>query len=521
MKKLFAILLALALIFAMSTTVFAANNDPVTLTITGAAGHKYAVYQIFTGDVSFETEGTTTKKVLSNVKYGQSYGVDGEKVTDTALTALLATANLGGYLADIVQNPVKVTDDIEGNDPIVIANLEPGYYLIKDITEILPDGHTASPVILEVLDDATIASKHASIVSEKKVDDKNDSDVNEDGTVWQDVADYDVDDFVPFQLSVTLPSTFASYTDGYELVFHDKQDAGFDIPDDDIENMKVYLQREVAGNTERYQILTGYTFQEGCNNPTECDFGEDCTFIIRFADVNAIYTALDKTFINGDKIVVEYKSQLKDNAANGRGGNINSMYVHHPDGHTPTDHVAVLTYQLTVNKVDKDNVALANAGFTLHKWIAAENGGAGDWKAVGAEIGGEDYAENKFTWSGLDGGKYKLVESTTPAGYNTMAPLEFVIDADHVSEWHGDMSVLRLRYVAAFSPDKSKVEFSDINDQGLEDGLMEGNVVNYKGVVLPSTGAEGTLFLITGGTLLVLVAAVFMITRKKMSIYED
>jgi LPXTG-motif cell wall-anchored protein len=39
--------------------------------------------------------------------------------------------------------------------------------------------------------------------------------------------------------------------------------------------------------------------------------------------------------------------------------------------------------------------------------------------------------------------------------------------------------------------------------------------------VLPSTGAEGTFFLIAVSALLVMVAAVFMITRKKMSIYED
>jgi LPXTG-motif cell wall-anchored protein len=45
--------------------------------------------------------------------------------------------------------------------------------------------------------------------------------------------------------------------------------------------------------------------------------------------------------------------------------------------------------------------------------------------------------------------------------------------------------------------------------------------VNNTGTVLPETGAEGTFFLITGGTMLVILAAVFMITRKKMSIYED
>ena len=109
MKKFVSILLALAMILAMSTTVFAAENETVTLTITGAAGHKYTVYQVFVGDVAFETEGNTTKKVLSNVKYGQSYGVAGEKVDDATLNALLSTANLADFLKGQVQNPVATT----------------------------------------------------------------------------------------------------------------------------------------------------------------------------------------------------------------------------------------------------------------------------------------------------------------------------------------------------------------------------------------------------------------------------
>lgn len=518
MKKLVSILLTLALILSLSISVLADQPETVKLTITGAAGHKYAVYQVFTGDVAFETEGTTTKKVLSNVKYGQSYGVAGDKVTDDTLNALLATANLADFLKGQVQNPVEETD-IAGTEPIVITDLTPGYYLVKDVTDPLPDGHTESPVILAVLDNVTIASKHASIVSEKKVDDHNDSNNDENDTVWQDVADYDINDFVPFQLSVTLPSTFENYGEVYGLTFHDKQDQGFNDPT----NVQVYLQRVEDGVTNEYEIGRNYytysAHEDGCGH-ADCDFGTDCSFDLSFVNVNHAYESLNKEFVDGDKIIVRYESQLNGYASNGRGGNINSMYVVHPDGHTPVDHVAVLTYQLTVNKVDKDEVALSKAGFTLYKWVVSEENVNGAWEKLGNEIGGKDYEGNEFVWGGLDGGTYKLVESTTPDGYNTMAPLEFVIDADHVTEWHGDASVLRLRYVAAFSPDKAKVEFSDI-DNGVEDGLMEGNVINYKGVVLPSTGAEGTFFLITGGTLLVVLAAVFMITRKKMSIYED
>jgi len=48
---------------------------------------------------------------------------------------------------------------------------------------------------------------------------------------------------------------------------------------------------------------------------------------------------------------------------------------------------------------------------------------------------------------------------------------------------------------------------------------FKGNFANAE--ALPSTGAEGTMMLIVGGSMLIAVAAVFMITRKKMSIYED
>ena len=59
------------------------------------------------------------------------------------------------------------------------------------------------------------------------------------------------------------------------------------------------------------------------------------------------------------------------------------------------------------------------------------------------------------------------------------------------------------------------------NIDNIELGRIQKDIVNKTGTVLPETGAEGTFFLITGSTLLVMVAAVFMITRKKMSIYED
>ena len=52
-------------------------------------------------------------------------------------------------------------------------------------------------------------------------------------------------------------------------------------------------------------------------------------------------------------------------------------------------------------------------------------------------------------------------------------------------------------------------------------GEIEKDIENNTGVVLPETGAKGTMLLIGGGAMLVIFAAVFMITRKKMSVYAD
>ena len=521
MKKFITILLALAMIVAVSTTVFAAENETYTLTITGATGHTYEVYQIFTGNIAQEGDAT----VLSNVLYGANYGTTGAAVDPTLLDELSASQNLAEILKNSVHGtPITVTPE-EGESIIEVTGLVAGYYLVLDVTsdEQMPDGQTKSNVILQIVESVTIASKHASIISTKKVDDKNDSDTSEDGTNWQDAADYDIGDAVPFQMTVTLPTTLTGYT-SYELTIHDKQAAGFDAP----VISAVYIQK--ADNTTKIEIPAaaagthGYTLSHTCPKPETCEYKDEggCSFNIHIGDVIALYG--ENAFTDGDMLVIEYTSVLNNQAKVGAEGNINSMFVCHPDGHTPKDAVTVLTYALTVNKIDGANKeALLGAGFTLEKWDAA----TGTYQPVKVGVDADNNpvyelkgnAMTSFAWNGIDGGQYRLVETTTPAGYNTIAPIEFVVDATHKTEWLADGNNA-FEDVIAKNLAGDKVVFPD-NHEGIEDGKMEGNIENYKGTILPETGAKGTIFLIAGGALLVMVAAVFMITRKKMSIYEN
>ena len=523
MKKLVSILLALAMILAMSTTVFAAEDEKVTLTITGAAGHTYALHQIFTGDVAKEGD----KDVLSNVKYGTHYGHTGEPVPADVLKTIVDSNDPEDLLEAAMRESDIVKTPDENDSVVVFSDLTPGYYLIEDVSTSLPDGQTKSPIMLQVLESTTIASKHASIVSKKMVYDVNDSGLDPAGEGWFDAADHDIGDDVPFQLSVTIPSTYSTYED-YTLTFHDMLSAGFDAPDNAVD-FTVYILK--ADNVTKIEIpqanggASGFTYHRGCSKTDTCEFEGHCSFNVTIGDLNDLYGTY--TFAEGDKLIVEYTAKLNSNAHIGKDSNQahneNGMYVCHPDGHTPKDYVRVLTYELTLNKIDgADQQPLTGAGFTLYKM---DKDGNYNPVAVGENTEGAPVFElagggmTTFTWTGIDGGQYKLVETTVPAGYNSLADIEFIVDATHATNWEKGTNAAFYNLIAKDAA--GKTIFADQDANGLEDGILEGNVENHKGAVLPETGAEGTFFLITGSTLLVMVAAVFMITRKKMSIYED
>lgn len=107
-------------------------------------------------------------------------------------------------------------------------------------------------------------------------------------------------------------------------------------------------------------------------------------------------------------------------------------------------------------------------------------------------------------FKGLDAGKYQLVETVVPDGYNAIDPIEFEI----VSEFEGQA----IKSLTA-SPKTFSAEMST--------GIVSTKVVNETGSILPSTGGAGTYAIYVAGALLVAGGATLVITRRKKSSKEE
>ncbi len=492
-KKLASFILAFAMVMAiaMPSVVMAVDNYTITITPT-TSDHTYEAYQIFEGKLSNDK--------LSDIKWGNA-------ITEEGKTALLNEYKAKDA-ADLAEKLSKFADKSEqikefakkvsqylqnptsakavGNTATITVD-KAGYYLIKDQDNSLGENdETYTEFILKVVKNQTVAPKSNKPTSEKKVKDINDS----EGTTmtnWQDSADWDIGDKVPFQLKGTVAADYDNYK-VYKMTFHDHESKGLTFNKDSV---KVYVDGKQVTDTSKYEVVT-----EGLK--------DGCTFEVKFADLKQIPGVKA-----GSTITVEYESELNKNAVIGSEGNPNTMHMefsNNPNneqggetGKTPEDKVIVFTYKTIINKVDPDGQPLKGAEFKLEKKVGEE------WveKAVVKNDAG-----TTFTFKGLDDGVYRLTETVTPEGYNTMNPnpLEFTILATH-EETAVEPKLLTL----SGNPKSGDVTF----DSSLENGTLTTNIVNKSGSSLPETGGMGTTVLYAAGTLMILAAAAFLVMKKK------
>ena len=507
LKKMAAMLLALTMILMMSVPVTAAGEYSISIT-NSSTGHTYEAYQIFSGDLS--------NGVLSNISWGS--GVNGSGLLAALKTAdaekyescsgaadvAKALAGEGGNttaadtqaFAEKASQHLADTPTGTANTPsegkYTISGLDAGYYLVKDKDNTLEgtdDSYTA--YIVKVLGNVEMAPKSGTATSEKKVKDINDSTDTAYGN-WVDTADHDIGDSIPFQLKGTLPGNYSDY-DSYALTFHDTESAGLTF---DKSSVKVYIDGHLTSSG--YTVVTD-------------GLSDDYTFEVRFTDLKTV-TADDNTTKAGNSsvITVEYESVLNEHAAIGRAGNPNDMvmtFSNNPNGtgtgKTPKDTVIVFTYKVVVDKVDQGNEPLQGAEFTLEKKVE----GVSDDTWTQIDVLGTAGTDTTFSFEGLDDGDYRLTETNTPAGYNTIDPIYFTVTATHV-----DASLSLTNLNGNVTSGAVQLTFTP----SIPDGSLSTTVVNNQGLTLPETGGIGTTIFYVLGVLLVLGAGIPLAAKLRM-----
>ena len=534
MKKAKILSVALATLVAASlaaTTAFSSyaatapeGTTGYTITINDSVdGYTYEAYQVFKGDLSGNIlsniewgDGVNTTNIISALKADATIGADFSDEVTTAAEVAEVVSKFGDgtakskAFAKVIGANLSTTTSGEADSDGNITKLPAGYYIVKN--NAVPADGSYTNFILKVIKDETVTPKRDVPTLEKKV--KEDVAYTEDGGYgagYNDVADYDIGDDVPFELIGTLPDNFASY-ETYSYMFTDTLSNGLTLNDGTV---KVYLDTDKKAPAGATDITSNFTFAVDPNNAQK--------FTVSCDNIKGIDGITENSII-----IVQYTAELNSNAVIGLDGNENTAsltFSNNPngtgEGKTPDDKVIVFTYELDVTKVNGADTTekLKDAEFTLqnsdNKYAKVDAGG----KLLGwvdSEVTDEEGtttlksdANGLFKVTGIDDGTYTLTETKAPAGYNKLAnPITLVVDATttNVQNWSGTAS-------DALTALKIRVDDASAVPGDVSSGIVSTSVKNNKGSVLPSTGGIGTTIFYVCGGIIVAAAAVLLIVK--------
>lgn len=528
--------------FAGASTAMAVDGNTVNVTVPGAEsnlnGHAYTAYQILSGtqatsggalgDAEWGT-GINDAAFLKVLKADTTIGEYFTKVTDAKGFAE-ALSNTDNFPADgantrlVAKIAMKHT---QGAGTALAAGsstqLDKGYYLIVDSTT---DGQTVyNPAVLAITSDIEIKDKTDVPTLEKKVQ-ENKKDATGDtayGSKFNDVADYNIGDEVPFHLIGSVPDM--SQYETYTYKFTDTFDKGFDAVD--TSNVKVYLSNDKKLDLEGESVDTDITsYFSGTNGSiqytaaTEAQGETAGTLTVSTKDLKKA-----ATYSKPQYVIVSYTAKLNANAKIGLPGNVNESYLTYsnkPDqsgtgdnntNDTPHDKVIVFTYGLDVTKVDSKNTEtkLKDAEFKLKnsdgKWATITDGkvtGWADTELQGSVLKSDE--SGKFKVEGLDDGEYTLKETKAPAGYNLPADgfsVTLTATTANNQAWDGTAT-------KALTNLAVKVDQTD-GTGDVTTGLGAITIKNTQGSSLPSTGGMGTVLLYVAGIAVFVLAGATLV----------
>lgn len=440
----------------------------------------------------------------------------------------------------ITGDVVSVTSPSSDNT-IVVQGLEYGYYLV-DETSAVGDTHSAASlcIVNTANPDANVIVKsdYAGIVKKIQEDDDRRA-IGNNG--WNDIADYEIGQTVPYMMASVIPNLNGYHT--YYYAWHDVMDEALTF---EPYSVQIEIYDDESGD---YYYLDWDEFQV-IENP-----GNGDTFMVEIPDIKKI---VDREFDNmnalnenkyGQDVILTYTATLNDLAAKdmGRPGFENDVrleFSNDPDstgkgetGFTPWDTVVCFTYQVDVLKTNNHDLALADAKFRLYYdadcteevYVKQTEDGYNVihydsmWGPVPTSDDTEETiktvemvsdANGSIIINGLDEGTYYLKETEAPVGYRKLLdPIVITVDAtftnfrnDYVKgDGATDKTLTKLEAMAHIKTFLEGVYEEDdiVLETNMETGKINITVINAVGKKLPVTGSVLTPILIVAGAGLV------------------
>ncbi len=502
-KYLLAFLAAAILAVALSSVAWAANDGSITVT-NATAGQTYQAFKVFDATPS------NPDKVSDGIVYTATpaqVAVEGfdaifDKVRDqngnytVSKKSTVSDNDVITFVKGHI-NALKQGEAIDGvfgdNDTVTFSNLPYGYYYISSSLGSVVTIDTAGKQI-QVVDknESTPTGPDKDITAE-------DSSVNAGqdqtgvelktnaaavGSVESFQVDFNATNWVQSDEAQTAGSGNGTKTKVTQYNFVDTP-TGLAI---DASTVRVYVNYGTDAQAEVTSTITDIAVNETSGV---------LTFTIPW--VNAAGNHLYATQTAGSELIpvhVTYDATITAAAATATAPNtVEVLYNNSPDNSLGTSTTTTKTYKFKLNKLDENRQALAGAEFQLF-YANGEGAATGDALKFTVVDGKYQFdpagnvtniapagADASALIIGLDDARYVLQEVVVPSGYNKAE----------------DTAVTGL----------SPVDTADAQATAID-------VQNLKGSVLPSTGGMGTTILYIVGGIMVLVAVVFLITKRRV-----
>lgn len=491
MKKFLALAVAVLMVLAMSTAVFATPAQTGSITVENATvGQTYTLYKVFDLTYNGDAVSYTYTKTGDNDPFYAALTADGSPFTLTATstpnvytvtstasaTAIAAWLKTNKALLQQVGQPVEAA-----TSTVQWTGLNLGYYYIESTLG-------AAVTVDSTLPNVTVIDKN----QEPHWPGEDEGKLVWNGTDWVDSNNLNIGDTV--QYKITFEATNYDHTTKVTYyTIHDTMAAGLANP----RNFVVTVNGVAVQPYDAEDNPTGYILN---TNPAD---GHTFDITIPWVDAqgNHLYDA-------NSEIVVTYDATLDTDALIDAANTNTATVTWDGGGNVPPDDTETYTFDFDLHKQNSTGTALEGVVFELYKdaartqpvYFVLDNGvyrvcTLNDSPATHTHVTQlTTNASGNVAVDGLAAGTYYLHEVSTLAGYNLLtADIPVIISDTGVVSISGDLG-------------------------SVANGVI--TVVNNSGSELPSTGGIGTTIFYVVGGLMMAAAVVLLATRKKMSV-ED